>query len=128
MEKLLNILARATLTMVTLAAFGFAQANDPSGRWTATLQRGDATGVAEMTLKVAGNHVTGTLSEPSGQTLQIENGVIESSQLNFDCSAGEHGGTKRIHFFGQVTADVITLHNESNGRQGITMTFHRVKD
>jgi len=128
MEKLLNFFARVSLAMLILAMFVLAQVSDPSGRWTATLQRDDRTGVATINLKADGTHVTGTLSEPSGQTLQIENGTLEGGQLNFDCSAQEHGGTKRIHFFGQVTNDAITLHNQSNGKEGVTVTFHRVND
>ena len=127
MERMLKVLASATLVLV-LEVFALAQVDDPSGRWKATLSRGDRTGVAVMTLKVAGNQVAGTLSEPSGQTLEIENGRIEDGRLTFDASASEHGGTKNIHFFGQVTAEEITLRNESNGKQGMTMTFHRVKD
>jgi hypothetical protein len=130
MKKLLKVFARAALTALILAGLGIAQAQsaDPSGRWTATLQRGDATGVAVINLKVDGNRATGTLSDPSGQTLEMENGVFEGGKLSFNCSASEHGGTKNIHFFGQVTNDAITLHNESNGKQGLTMTFHRAKD
>ena len=127
MERMLKVLASTTLVLV-LEVFALAQVDDPSGRWKATLSRGDRTGVAVMTLKVAGNQVAGTLSEPSGQTLEIENGRIEDGRLVFDASAGDHGGTKNIHFFGQVTAGEITLHNESNGKQGMTMTFHRVQE
>ena len=127
MERMLKVLASATLVLV-LEVFAFAQIGDPSGSWKATLTRGDRTGVAVLNLKVAGNQVTGTLSDPSGQTLQIKNGEIERAQLTFDVSASEHGGTKNIHFYGQVTADTITLHNESNGKQGVTMTFHKSKD
>jgi len=124
---MLKALASTTLVLV-LEVFALAQVDDPSGRWKATLSRGDRTGVAVMTLKVAGNQVAGTLSEPSGQTLEIENGRIEDGRLVFDASASEQGGTKNIHFFGQLKAGEITLHNESNGKQGMTMTFHRVQE
>ena len=127
MERMLKVFASTTLVLV-LEVFALAQVDDPSGRWKATLTRSDRTGVAVMTLKVQGTQVTGTLSEPSGQTLEIENGKIEDGRLTFDASASEHGGTKNIHFFGQVTAEEITLHNESNGKQGMTMKFHRVSD
>jgi hypothetical protein len=127
MAGMLKILASTTLTVLVLTVCGFGQV-DPSGRWTATLKRGNATGEAVMTLKVAGNQVTGTLSDPSGQILQIENAAIKDGQITFDASAEEHGRDKRIHFFGQITEDVITLHNQSNGKQGLTMTFHRIRD
>jgi hypothetical protein len=128
MEKLLNVPVRTTLAVLILTVSAFAQGDNPSGRWTAPLQRGDRSGVAVINLEVTGNHVTGTLSDPSGQTLQMENGVFEGGQLSFECFAREHGGWKRIRFFGQVTNDAITLHNESNSKQGVTMTFHKLKD
>ena len=128
MEKLLKFLVYPILSLPILSGFGLAQAGDPSGRWTATPQRGDRTGVAVINLKVEGNRVTGTLSDPSGHTMEKENGVIEGGQLSFDCPAREHGDTERIDFAGQVTNDTITLHNESHGKQGRTMTFHRAND
>jgi hypothetical protein len=128
MEKLLKFIVYPILTLPILSGFGFGQADDPSGRWTATLERGDRTGVAVINLKVEGNRVTGTLSDPSGQTMEMENGVIEGGQLSFDCRAREHGDTKRIHFSGQIRNDAITLRNESHGKQGRTMTFHRANN
>lgn len=64
---------------------------------------------------------------PSGQILQLENGKLEGSQLSFDVNAREPGGSKNIHFFGQVEGDSITMHNESNGKPGQTMVFHKLK-
>ena len=115
------------MTQPILSGFGFAQADDPSGRRTAALQPGDRSGVAVINLKVEGNRVTGTLSDPSGQTMEMENGVIEGGQLSFDCPAREHGDTKRIHFSAQNTNDAIRLHNESHGKQGRTINVSQGK-
>jgi len=112
--------------LLVIDAFG--EEGTLSGHWTATLKRGDRTGTATMNVVVSRNQVTGALSEPSGQTLQIENGKIEGAQLTFDVWARERGGTKPIHFFGQVADDVITLNNESRGKRGQSMRFHRVKE
>jgi hypothetical protein len=127
MNKKLSFPAGSHVPLL-IAALAFAQTNDPSGRWMATLERGEATGQAVMTLTVVRNRVTGTLREPSGQTLEIQSGKIEGRKISFDASAREHGGEKRIHFFGDVSDDAITLQNQSNGKQGLAMTFHRVKD
>lgn len=115
------------ISILVLALLAFAQGKDLSGRWTAMLKKGKS-GTATMNVNVSGLEMAGTLSDPSGQTLQIENGKIEGNQLTFDVTAREHGGTKSIHFFGQVADDLITLHNESHGMPGQTMTFHRIKD
>ena len=117
-----------TLTIVILALSAFAQENASSGRWTATLTKGDGTGTANLNMSISGTVVTGTLGDPSGQVWQIENGRLEGDQLTFDVTAREHGSTKNIHFFGQVADGLITLHNESHGKRGQTMSFHRPKD
>jgi len=106
----------------------FSQENPSSGRWTATLKKGDRAGTATLNMSISGSDVTGTLSDPSGQVWQIENGKLEGNQLTFHVTAREHGGTKNIHFFGQAADELITLHNESHGKPGQTMSFHRRKD
>jgi hypothetical protein len=106
----------------------FAQENASSGRWTTTLTKGNKTGTATLNISISGTSVTGALSDPSGQVWQIENGKLEGNQLTFDVTAREHGGTKNIHFFGQVADGLITLHNESRGKRGQTMSFHRTRD
>lgn len=105
-----------------------AQESNLNGRWTATLKKGDRTGTANLTVSVSGSGVTGTLSDPSGQIWQIENGKLEADRLTFDITAHEHGGTKNIHFFGSFADDAITLRNESRGRPGQIMTFHKIRD
>ena len=113
------------VAIVSMAVLVFAQGSELAGRWQATLRKGDRTGTCVMDVTLSGTQVTGTLSDPSGQIWQIENGKVEGNQLTFDVTAREHGGTKEIHFFGQVTHDLITLHNESGGKQGQTMSFRR---
>ena len=125
MYRISKIAIRAAI--VFMAVLVFAQESELTGRWQATLKKGDRTGTSVMDLTVSGTQVTGTLSDPSGQFWQIENGKLEGDQLTFDVTAREHGGTKKIHFFGQVTNDLITLHNESRGKQGQTMSFHRAQ-
>lgn len=125
MYRISKIAIRAAI--VFMAVLVFAQESELTGRWQATLKKGDRTGTSVMDLTVSGTQVTGTLSDPSGQIWQIENGKLEGDQLAFDVTAREHGGTKRIHFFGQVTNDLITLHNESKGKPGQTMVFHKMK-
>ena len=117
-----------TLTILVFTLLAFAQENTSSTRWTATLKKGNKTGAAVLNMSVSGTAVTGTLSDPSGQLWQIENGKLEDKKLTFDVTAREHGSTKTIHFFGQVADGLITLHNESQGKKGQTMSFHQTKD
>ena len=86
--------------VLAVAVFGFAQGDDISGKWMATMQRGGRNGNFVMNLQVDGNKLTGTLSDPSGQNLQIEDGKVENNKLTFDTVAQERGHSKSIHFFG----------------------------
>ena len=127
MRRTLKIFSQAALISFLIVA-AFAETKNPSGIWTATLERGDRAGVFTLDFQVSGKQVMGTINDPSGQVLKIENGSFEGNQLSFDALAAEHGGTKLIHFFGEVEDDVITLHNTSRGKPGRTITLHRTKD
>lgn len=126
MNRILRLLAATALLASPILAF--AQESNLNGRWTATLKKGDRTGTAILNLSSSGNEVTGTLSDPSGQTWQIEHGKLDGNRITFDVTAREHGRIKNIHFFGEVADQAITLENESNGRAGRMMTFQRIKD
>jgi hypothetical protein len=126
MNKISQVAGAITILFFSLAAV--THDSSLTGRWTATLKKGDRTGTASLRLGVSGTEVTRTLSDPSGQVWEIRNGNLQGNQLTFDVTAREHGGTKNIHFFGQVEEGALTLQNESRGRPGQTMTFYRVND
>jgi len=109
------------------ACLAFVQAQDVSGRWESTLERGGRSMRSTLDLKVSDNQVTGTIDLAPEVTVQIRNGKFEGSQLTFDVTAPEHGGTKEIHFVGDVQDEVITLRNESRSRPGRTAIFQRSK-
>ena len=67
-----------------MAVLVSAQESELTGQWQATLKKGDRTGAAVMDVTLSGAQVTGTLSDPSGQIWQIENGKLEGDQLTFD--------------------------------------------
>jgi len=117
-----------TFAILLLTLSSLSQENTSSGRWTATLKRGDKTGTATLNMSISGVTVSGMLSEPSGQVWQIKNGKLEGNQLTFDVTAREHGGTKNIHFFGEVADGLITLQSESHGKRGQTWSFHHDKE
>lgn len=70
MKKGWRIACTVLISLLTFAAV--AQESNLNGRWTATLRRGDRTGAATLTVSVYGAEVTGTLSDPSGQLLQLQ--------------------------------------------------------
>ena len=92
------------------------------------LERDQQRMTIKMDLKVSGNSVTGTIDVAPDVTAEIQSGKLESDQLTFDITAPEHGHTKSIHFTGDIRDGTIVLKNESRGKQGRTMTFHRIED
>ena len=114
--------------ILLLALVAFAQGKDISGHWTTTLERGEQSMTCKMDLKVSGKTVTGTIEVAPDETAEIQNGRLEGDLLTFDITAPEHGHTKSIRFIGDVGDDMIVLKNESRGKQGRTMTFHRIED
>lgn len=124
MRRTLSVSLGAFLISI-LALATFAQGVGLRGRWAATLERGGKSMTSVMDLKVSGNQVTGTIDLAPGTTLQIQNGKFERGQLTFDVTAPEPGRTKEIHFVGEFDGDLVTLRNESRGRQGRTLTYRR---
>jgi len=126
MKRMLKVSAVALL-ISGLAIVTFAQAKDPSGHWAATLGKEGRSMTSTMELKLSGDQVTGTIELAPDVTVQIQNGKLQRNQLTFDVAAPEHGHTKEIHLTGGVGDDAIMLRSESHGKQGRTMTFHRVE-
>jgi hypothetical protein len=124
----LKVVAIALWPVLAVAILGFAPNDDVSGKWTATMQRGDQTGNFVMNLQVEGDRLTGTLDDPSGQILDIDNGKVEGDHLIFDAAAQDEGRSKIIHFAGVVADDQLTLRNVSNGKDGRTIVFHRIAE
>lgn len=125
MKLMLKVVAITLWPVLAVAILGFAPIDEVSGKWTATMERGGHTGTFLMNLQVDGDKLTGTLDDPSGQTLDIDNGKVEGDHLIFDAAAQDDGRSKIIHFAGDVANDEITLRNVSNGKQGRTIVFHR---
>jgi len=127
-RRILKALAIALGPVLAVAILGFVPYDDISGKWTAAMQRGDRTGNFVMNLQVEGDKLTGTLDDPSGQILDIDNGKVEGEHLSFDAAAQDEGRSKIIHFAGDVASDQLTLQNVSHGKQGRTIVFRRIAE
>jgi hypothetical protein len=85
MNKISQVAGAITILFFSLAAV--THDSSLTGRWTATLKKGDRTGTASLRLGVSGTEVTRTLSDPSGQVWEIRNGNLQGNQLTFDVTA-----------------------------------------
>lgn len=115
-----------SLFVLALVPPTFAQGTDLAGHWEGAIHRGSLTGKMNLDLQIAGPVFTGTLYDPSGQTLQIRNGKVVQNGFAFDVTANQHGQPKPLHFVGNLQNGVIHMHTTVNGAtDGPELTFQR---
>jgi len=137
---LLSKLAACAILVVGISDLRAADKADANGTWTWTQQpRGGANAPANATprkstlkLKVEGDKVTGTLTQPAfgrrgggdGGTppapteTKISNGKVSGDQVSFDVvREGQGGNTMTAKYSGKVAGDTITGKIETE-RQG----------
>ena len=89
------------------------KAASPAGTWTWTQQgrNGGPGRTNTMVLKVEGEKVTGTISNPgrNGQTTEttIENGKVAGDQVSFSTTREFNGNKMTAKYSGKVSADAI---------------------
>ena len=115
-----------SLFVLALVTPSFAQGPDLSGHWEGGIHRGSSTGNVKLDLQIAGSVITGTLYDPSGQTLQIRDGKVAQNGFTFDVTGDQHGQPKPLHFVGNLQNGVIHMHTAGNGAtHGPDLTLQR---
>jgi hypothetical protein len=126
MQKALSSLI--TLSVCAFLALGVAaQAQekvDPTGTWTWTVagRQGGADRVMTLTLKLAGDKLTGELSSPGrdGQAVKTEiaEGKVVADQISFSVTREFNGNKMTSKYSGKVSATTIKgkIETERNGQ------------
>ncbi len=115
-----------SLLMLAVVPSVFAQSTDLAGHWEGNIHRGSSIGKINLDLQIAGSVVTGSLNDPSGQTLQIRNWKVERDGFAFDVTGKQHGQPKPLHFVGNLQNSVVHLHTTGNGAvDGPKLTLQR---
>jgi len=97
--------------ILSLAAF----AADITGKWTGSMQMGDQAFSLAYTFKVDGEKLTGTVTGPQGDPLEIKEGKISGDKLSFYVQVDMGGQMAKFVSDGVVKGDEITLNTKMDG-------------
>jgi hypothetical protein len=99
-----------------------AQAADPSGTWKWKVMRsGGQEFELSLALKLEGEKLTGAVTLPMGQSVDIKDGTFKDDEVSFVTEMERNGTVFKTKYKGKLTDDTIkgTTERERNGE---TMT------
>ena len=106
----------------SLLAIG-AFAADVSGKWMAEMPgRGGNTQKVTMDLKADGDKLTGSISNPMGETA-ISDGKVDGDTITFTVTREMQGNTIKMNYTGKVSGDEIKFTVQREGGQGQAREF-----
>lgn len=112
---------RIALLSFALAIAAFAA--DVSGKWTAEVPgRGGNTQQVTITLKANGSALTGTISNPMGETA-ITDGKVDGDTVTFSVTREMQGNTIKQNYTGKLSGDEIKFSVVREGGQGQAREF-----
>lgn len=112
---------RIALLSFALAIAAFAA--DVSGKWTAEVPgRGGNTQKVTITLKADGSALTGTVSNPMGETA-ISDGKVDGDTVTFTVTREMQGNTVKQNYTGKLAGDEIKFTVVREGGQGQPREF-----
>jgi hypothetical protein len=132
-KKVMLYMQKALSSLITLSVCAFlalgvaAQAQekvDPTGTWTWTVQgrQGGADRVMTLTLKLAGDKLTGEIASPGRNDqvvkTEISDGKLAGDQISFSVTREFNGNKMTSKYSGKVTATTIKgkIETERNGQ------------
>ena len=111
--------------ILSLAAF----AADITGEWTGNMQMGDQAFPLSYAFKVDGAKLTGTVTGPQGDPLEIKEGKISGDKISFYVQVDMGGQMAKFASEGVIKGEEITLTTKSDMGDfgGGSMTLKRDK-
>ena len=113
----------AGMLTVAVIVLGFmsttAQAADPNGTWKWTFSRGGQEIELSLALKHEGEKLTGTVTRPMGQAIDIKDGMFKNDEVSFVTEVERNGNTFKTIYKGKLAGDTIkgTTERERNGEK-----------
>src|SRR4051794_18321025 len=102
------VVLSAILTLAALAA-------DVTGKWTGSMQMGDQAFALAYSFKVDGAKLTGTVTGPQGDPLEIKEGKITGDKLSFYVQVDMGGQMAKFVSEGVIKGGEIALNTKMDG-------------
>lgn len=117
-----TFLASLALLVCSLAAL----AANAAGKWTAEVQGRGGTNTITMNFTVAGDKLTGSVSNPMGE-LPIENGKVEGDNISFTQTLSFGGTDITLKYTGVVKGDTIEMTRDAGRGPGQKFTARKAQ-
>jgi hypothetical protein len=115
-----GIVAASLVILVCQASA--ARAADPNGTWVWTVMFGGGQEFElSITLKAEGEKLTGQLTLPMGDNIDIKDGVFKNDEVSFTTEVERNGNTIKAKYKGKVEGDSIKGKSERE-RDGEVVT------
>jgi hypothetical protein len=111
------------LGLVTLTLSGAALgADDPSGSWKWSVERGGQKRDVTLTLKLDGDKLTGTMPGRNNTVTPIEDASFKDGTVAFSVTREFNGVKRTTKYSGKLSGDTITGKSEGTDRDGKAVT------
>ncbi len=107
MTRTLRVMPALAALCLMLGLAATAQAADPNGTWTWSINRNGQDISFSLTLKADGEKLTGAMKLPMGDDVQIQNGSFKNDEISFETVFEFNGNSIKRKYTGKVEADTI---------------------
>jgi hypothetical protein len=114
MKRLIAALAFVVVGFVSTAN----AADDPTGLWKYTVTFGDQTREVNLTLKLDGDKLTGSMPGRNNTETAIEEGTFKDGTVSFQVTRERNGQKRVTKYSGKLEGDTIkgTIESERDGK------------
>ena len=111
------------LGLVTLGLSGTALgADDPSGAWKWSVERGGQKRDVTLTLKLEGDKLTGHMPGRNNVVTPIEDATFKDGAVAFSITRERNGVKSTTKYSGKLSGDTITGKSDGTDRDGKAVT------
>src|SRR5438067_1971481 len=111
------------LGLVSLGLAGTAKAaDDPTGTWKWTVERGGQKRDVSLTLKLEGDKLTGHMPGRNNVVTPIEDASYKDGAIAFSVTREFNGVKRTTKYSGKLSGDTITGKSEGTDRDGKPVT------
>jgi hypothetical protein len=120
MKRYSNLAGMFTAAVLVLTCMANSvQAADANGTWKWMISRGGQEIELSLALKQDGEKLTGAVTRPMGQAIDIKDGTFKNDEVSFSTEVERDGNVFKTKYRGKLAGDTIkgTLERERNGEK-----------